>query len=170
MKGKPNVATNRADAYCKLTSTFPEGLFHGYSYPNLLNGEDYTLEILSGKRGEAGSISVNESDGGDGGQDGLDLGSGAGSDCDEEEGDQDSQVFREVSLAFPRFIFTICSASSPPPRRWAVPWAACCSLRVPRRKKGATTRRTSRPWTAARKHPQVLAAPRGKTADSPTNP
>ncbi len=104
MKGKPNIAANRAQAYCQLTATFPEGLFHGYSYPNLLKGEDYTLEILSGKRGETGSISVNESDAADDNQDGLDLGSGAGSDCDEEEGDLESQVFLEVSANFPTLI------------------------------------------------------------------
>ncbi len=101
MKGKPNIASNRAQAYCQLTNTFPEGLFHGYSYPNLSKGEDYTLEILSGKRGETGSISVNESDGADDSQEGLDLGSGAGSDCDEEEGDLESQVFPGISFLFP---------------------------------------------------------------------
>ncbi len=105
LKGKPNTAANRAEAYCKLAATFPEGLFHGYSYPNLLKGEDYTLEILSGKRGETGSISVNESDSPGDDQGGLDLGSGAGSDCDEDEGDLESQVIPGVSLAFPCLIF-----------------------------------------------------------------
>ena len=108
MKGKPNIASNRAQAYCQLTSTFPEGLFHGYSYPDLTKGEDYTLESLSGKRGETGSISVNESDGGDDNQDILDLGSGVGSDCDDEEGDLESQVFpccfRMVSLLHSFFL------------------------------------------------------------------
>ncbi len=101
MSGKPNTAENRGKAYVKLCQTFPEGLYHGYSYPNIQKGEDYTREILSGKRGESGSVSVAESDGQDD-VDGLDLGSGAGSDREEADEDMDSEVNPVVSLGFPR--------------------------------------------------------------------
>ncbi len=100
MRGTPNTSENRGKAYVKLCQTFPEGLYHGYSYPNLQKGEDYTREILSGKRGEPGLVSVAESDGQEDGE-GLDLGSGAGSDREESEEEMDSQVNPAVSFAFP---------------------------------------------------------------------
>ncbi len=103
MEGKPNTAENRGKAYCKLCQIYPEGLYHGYSYPNLSKGEDYQREIVTGKRGEPGSISVNESEGPADDEEGLELGSGAGSDVEEPDGDEDSQVIPIVSLSFPPY-------------------------------------------------------------------
>ncbi len=103
MHGTANTAENCGKAYVKLCRTFPEGLYHGYSYPNLQKGEDYTREILSGKRGEPGSVSVAESDGQEE-EDGLDLGSGAGSDREEGDEDMDSQVNPTDSACFPAFV------------------------------------------------------------------
>ncbi len=105
MQGVANTAENRGKAYVKLCQTFPEGLYHGYSYPNIQKGEDYTREILSGKRGEPGSVSVAESEGQDDG-DGLDLGSGAGSDREEGDDDMDSQVIPAEPLRFPCLFVT----------------------------------------------------------------
>ena len=101
MEGRPNTAENRGKAYCRLCQIYPEGLYHGYSYPNLTKGEDYTREIITGKRGEPGSISVNDSEGPADEEDGLDLGSGAGSDAEEPDGEEDSQVIPTISLDFP---------------------------------------------------------------------
>ena len=99
MAGKPNNALNRSQAYCELVKMYPEGLFKGFSYPNLNKKEDYTLQILSGKRGETASISVAESDNGNSDEEELELGSDAGS--DEEvihEGAQSEVKFRTVSV------------------------------------------------------------------------
>ncbi len=62
LEGKQNSSANRSKAYCHLVKRYPEGLFKGFSYPDLSKNEDYQLQVLSGKRGEAASISVAESD------------------------------------------------------------------------------------------------------------
>ncbi len=80
MAGKPNNAKNRSLAYCELVRMYPEGVFKGFSFPNLSKKEDYTLQILSGKRGETASISVAESENGNSDEEELELGSDAGSD------------------------------------------------------------------------------------------
>ncbi len=86
MKGKKNNPANRCAVYADLTRMFPEGIFKGFTYPNMSNGEEYKLRVLSGKRGETGSISVLEtSDSNSSGKGEIDLGSGADTDDEEKE-------------------------------------------------------------------------------------
>ncbi len=92
MAGKTNNAQNRSNAYCDLVRMYPEGLFKGFSYPNMSKKEDYTLQVLSGKRGETASISVAESDNANSDEEELDLGSDAGSDEEAIEKGAESEV------------------------------------------------------------------------------
>ena len=92
LEGKVRNSKTRSMAYCDLVKMFPEGLFKGFSYPNLLKKEDYTLQVLSEKRGEAATISVNESDTGNSDEEELDLGSDVGSDEEAFAGGAASEV------------------------------------------------------------------------------
>ena len=86
MKGQKNNPATRCSVYADLTRIFPKGIFKGFTYPNIQAGEQYTLRVLSGKRGETGSISVLESsDNNSSGRGEIDLGSGADTDDDEKE-------------------------------------------------------------------------------------
>ncbi len=81
MKNQPSNPRTRCKVYADLTRTFPEGIFKGFTYPNLQKREDYTLRVLSGKRGETGSISVCESSEPNGSdEEEIDLGSDAETD------------------------------------------------------------------------------------------
>ena len=147
MEGKPNTAENRGKAYCKLCQIYPEGLYHGYSYPNLTKGEDYQREIITGKRGEPGSISVNESEGPADEEEGLDLGSGAGSDEEEADGAEESQVILTVSVSLPllyffRILLPVYSAFCRGLRGSEATghWPACFSPCLPRRNSGRERR------------------------------
>ncbi len=82
LAGKENTSATRSRAYCQLVKMYPEGLFKGFSFPNLAAKEDYTLQVLSGKRGEAASISVAESENANSDEEELDLGSEADSEED----------------------------------------------------------------------------------------
>ncbi len=82
LHGKEDNSRNRSRAYCELVRIYPEGLFKGFSYPNLAKKEDYTLQVLSGKRGEAACISVAESENANSDEEELDLGSEAESEND----------------------------------------------------------------------------------------
>lgn len=92
LKGKTNNSNNRSRAYCELVKKYPEGLFKGFSYPDLSKQEDYRLQVLSGKRGEAASISVVESENQNSDEEELDLGSDVGSEEDPVEEGADSEV------------------------------------------------------------------------------
>ena len=98
---KENNSVTRSKAYCHLVKRFPEGLFKGFSYPDLSKNEDYKLQVLSGKRGEAASISVAESDNHNSDEEELDLGSDVGSDEEPVQEGDDSQVRIIVSLRIP---------------------------------------------------------------------
>ncbi len=86
MKQQPNNPRTRCKVYAELTRIFPEGIFKGFTYPNLKNHEDYTLRVLSGKRRETGSISVYESSEPNGSnEEEVDLGSEADTDNEEKQ-------------------------------------------------------------------------------------
>ncbi len=93
LQGKENTPENRSRAYCQLIKKYPEGLFKGFSYPDLNKHEDYTLQVLSGKRGETASISVAESDSQNSDEEELDLGSDIGSDEEAMTAESGTQVF-----------------------------------------------------------------------------
>ncbi len=109
MKGKKNNPASRCGVYADLTRVFPEGIFKGFTYPNISAGEDYTLRVLSGKRGETGSISVLEtSDSNSSGKGEIDLGSGA--DTDDEDKDYEESAVKprgnlEITLLLMEFPF-----------------------------------------------------------------
>ncbi len=65
MKGIPDNQKYRSQAYKRLTRFYPEGIFSGFTYPHMGQGETYRLVSLTGKRGEAAEISINDSNGGD---------------------------------------------------------------------------------------------------------
>ncbi len=92
LTGKANNSNNRSKAYCELVKKYPEGLFKGFSYPDLSKKEDYRLQVLSGKRGEAASISVVESENQNSDEEELDLGSDVGSDEDPVQEGAESEV------------------------------------------------------------------------------
>ncbi len=104
MKGKKNNPANRCGVYAELTRMFPEGIFKGFTYPNISAGEEYTLRVLSGKRGETGSISVLEtSDSNSSGRGEIDLGSGADTE-DEDKDYEESAVIPEEKPTFPLYL------------------------------------------------------------------
>ncbi len=124
MKGKKNNPASRCGVYADLTKVFPEGIFKGFTYPNVRKGEDYTLRVLSGKRGETGSISVLEtSDSNSSGRAEIDLGSGADTDDEDKEYEESvviSWVF--LNLPLPCLKVSVFSRASFPPasrKRWA---------------------------------------------------
>ena len=93
MKNKPSNPRTRCKVYAELTRVFPEGIFKGFTYPNLKEREDYTLRILSGKRGETGSISVcdsSEPNGSD--EEDIDLGSDAETDNEEKDYEESAVI------------------------------------------------------------------------------
>ena len=48
-------------AYMRVLRMFPEGVFYGFSYPNLSLGEMYQLKVLSGSRGEVTHVPAEDS-------------------------------------------------------------------------------------------------------------
>ncbi len=97
MKGKIPSMASRSIAYRQMTRIFPEGMFKGFSYPHMGKGECYTLQELSGKRGETGNISVADSTGDDATEAEVEI---EDTDTEVEEEGQDQEV---IILKIPSF-------------------------------------------------------------------
>ncbi len=65
MRGLPDNQKYRSKAYKRLTRFYPEGVYTGFTYPHMGQGETYRLISLTGKRGETAEISINDSNGAD---------------------------------------------------------------------------------------------------------
>ncbi len=127
MKNKQSNPRTRCKVYAELTRIFPEGIFKGFTYPNLHEREDYTLRILSGKRGETGSISVCESSEANGSdEEEIDLGSDADTD-NEEKNYEESAVITRV---FPQKNFLPIAAFFPEHYSGQPGWAVSLAGKV----------------------------------------
>ncbi len=122
MKQKKNNPANRCGVYAELTRIFPEGIFKGFTYPDISKGEEYTLRFLSGKRGETGSISVLEtSDSNSSGKAEIDLGSGADTDDEEKEYEESAvktQGKYDTALPYNYHSFSEHHPQQPSTRYW----------------------------------------------------